>query len=261
MRVLKFNLSGKTAFFKMNDFNDVNNSYTYGHIHKVALLGVLGATLGLEGNVQGKMRYKNYIHPDFYTTLKDTKIAIIPNGNKGSFTRKKQHHVNSCGYTKEGDGLNRNLIYVEQWLYNVNWDIYINLDSIESNLSTKLEDYMLNNKAVYMPYLGKSNHPAIISNVKVLEGVECKENDIYIDSLVKVDEDISFSDNFDFADFFNSGENKELYDYRELLPYSYSENDCQYVKETFLLTNKMLNVGESSIKNIVSVDNKNIYMF
>ena len=51
MKVLGFTLSGKTAFFK----NPEVNSYvyfTYGNIHKIALLGIFGAILGYGGHTK-----------------------------------------------------------------------------------------------------------------------------------------------------------------------------------------------------------------
>ena len=48
MKAIKFNLSGKFAHFKKPDVNSYAY-FTYSHIHKVALLGILGAILGLKG--------------------------------------------------------------------------------------------------------------------------------------------------------------------------------------------------------------------
>lgn len=51
MKALKFTLSGNTAFFKKPDVN-TNVYFTFGHIHKVALLGLFGAALGYGGYIQ-----------------------------------------------------------------------------------------------------------------------------------------------------------------------------------------------------------------
>ena len=48
MKALKFILSGKTAFFKVPMVNSVCY-FTYGNIHKPALLGMFGAILGYKG--------------------------------------------------------------------------------------------------------------------------------------------------------------------------------------------------------------------
>ena len=48
MRALKFTLSGKNAFFKKPEVNKYYY-FTYGHIHRVALLGLLGTVMGYSG--------------------------------------------------------------------------------------------------------------------------------------------------------------------------------------------------------------------
>ena len=45
MEILRFRLSGKNAFFKKPEVNTYCY-FTYGNIHKVALLGMFGAILG-----------------------------------------------------------------------------------------------------------------------------------------------------------------------------------------------------------------------
>lgn len=51
MKVLRFTLSGKQAFFKKPEVNKYYY-FTYGHIHRVALLGLLGAVMGYSGYAQ-----------------------------------------------------------------------------------------------------------------------------------------------------------------------------------------------------------------
>ena len=53
MEILKFKLSGKSAFFKKPEVNTYCY-FTYGNIHKIALLGILGAILGYKGYSQMK---------------------------------------------------------------------------------------------------------------------------------------------------------------------------------------------------------------
>ena len=51
MKVLCFTLSGRTAFFKKPEVNSYVY-FTYGNIHKIALLGIFGAILGYGGHTQ-----------------------------------------------------------------------------------------------------------------------------------------------------------------------------------------------------------------
>ena len=55
MRALKFTLSGKNAFFKKPEVN-AYFYFTYGQIHRVALLGILGAIVAgsFPGHAYGK---------------------------------------------------------------------------------------------------------------------------------------------------------------------------------------------------------------
>ena len=53
MKAVRFTLSGKNAFFKKPEVNSYYY-FTYGQIHKVALLGMLGAIAGYNGYSQKK---------------------------------------------------------------------------------------------------------------------------------------------------------------------------------------------------------------
>lgn len=108
MRILKFTLSGKSGFLKKPDVNS-NLYFTYGNIHKVALTGLLGAVLGYGG--YNSMNIKNIFNkkkkeavqdfPEFYERLKDLKISIVPNGEKGFISKKVQIFNNSVGYASK----------------------------------------------------------------------------------------------------------------------------------------------------------------
>ena len=67
MQALKFTLSGKTAFFKRPEVNTYYY-FTFGNIHKVALLGMFGAILGYQGYDNTKEL------PEFYRKLKGVKV-------------------------------------------------------------------------------------------------------------------------------------------------------------------------------------------
>ena len=59
-KAIKFKLSGKTAFFKKPDVNEYAY-FTYNNIHKIALLGMLGAVIGLGGyNQQKENKYPEF---------------------------------------------------------------------------------------------------------------------------------------------------------------------------------------------------------
>ena len=154
MKAIKFNLRGKFAHFKKPDVNSYAY-FTYSHIHKIAVLGILGAILGLRGygNSKGDL-------PEFYEKLKEFKISIIP--KKPYFTKKIQSFNNSVGYASEEQG--GNLIVREQLLENPSWDILIMEN--ESDEFKKLKKRLFNKEFYYLPYLGKNDFPAIIDDVE-----------------------------------------------------------------------------------------------
>jgi len=211
MKAISFILSGKTAMFKKPDVN----SYlyvTYNNIHKPALLGLLGATLGLGGYNQlhtqkellkekikgSKGKDKKVLqeerlkleekYPEFYEKLKDLKVSITPMASHGYFSKKVQVFNNSVGYaSKEAGG---NLIVREQWLEKPKWKIMILEDG--SSEYEKLKKYLLGDQSVYIPCLGKNDHPAKIESVEELELSEqlFLEEGNYMDSLFIKKEEI-----------------------------------------------------------------------
>lgn len=225
MKAVKFTLKGKTAFFK----NPEVNSYfyfTYGNIHKPALLGMFGAILGYCG-------YESQfaVNPEYYDKLKELKIAIIPNQEHGCFAKKVQVFNNSIGYASQEQG--GNLIVKEQWLENPRWTIYV---MINDNESQKLSEYLLERKAVYIPYLGKNDHPAIIENVSVVDLQINDSKNIRIDSLAK-------SDDFQF-DFFNI-----QFKYEEYLPISLKESTNHYELAKMILTDAIMIESQKEVYN------------
>lgn len=182
MKAISFELSGKTAFFKKPDVN-VYSYFTYNNIHKPVLLGLLGAVLGLGGHNQlfnknktiedenKKLKGKNKKqyddgYPEFYETLKNLRVSIVPLIQNGYFSKKIQVFNNSVGYANK-DG---NLIVREQWLEEPKWKIFLLDDNaIDKKLFEKLEDYLLNSKTEFIPYLGKNDHPAKIEKADIIK--------------------------------------------------------------------------------------------
>ena len=85
LKVLRFQLSGRTAFFKKPEVNTYGY-FTYGMVHKVALLGIFGAILGYGGYTKQHRDKTDY--PEFYERLKDIKISIIPQNERGYIPKK-----------------------------------------------------------------------------------------------------------------------------------------------------------------------------
>lgn len=264
MKILKFKLSGKTAFFKKPDVNTYMY-FTYGTIHKVALLGIFGAILGYKGynqmkthKLSKKFDKDNIIFPEFYSKLQNIKISIVPNNKKGFIPKKVQVFNNSVGYyNKDKDDKPCNLVVNEQWLENPSWDIYVLVDNEESE---KISEYILNHKCLYTPYLGKNDHHADIKDAELLEEKYIKEATEVdkIDSLCHkkfFEVDMSAAEVDDFSD----DEIVENFKYEEQLPVGLDENTNMYILETLMYTNmKLINKNNTVV---YKVNNKNIAFF
>ncbi len=221
MEALKFILKGKTAFFKNPEVNTYYY-FTYGNIHKPALLGLFGAILGYQG-------YESDfdIYPEYYEKLKDISVSIVPNKENGHFYRKIQYFNNSVGYASHEQG--GNLIVKEQWLENPEWTIYVQINNEESQ---KLAQMILNKQCIYTPYLGKNDHLATIQDAKLIQLQEQKSSDIQIHSL-----SIASAIQFHWR--------TAMFKYEEYLPISLKESTNHYQLEKMLLTDA--SVKESDI--------------
>lgn len=249
MKVLKFTLSGRTAFFKKPDVNSYYY-FTYGNIHKVALLGLLGAILGYKGYNQQK-REGQAIYPEFYEKLRDIKVSIVPRRLKGYIPKKIQTFNNSVGYASQERG--GNLIVKEQWLEDPIWDIYI---LIKGEGEIELADRITNRKFKYIPYLGKNDHIANITDAEIIEDANKLDNIDRIDSLFIKDyfEYEEYEDNpFDFE-----VEYIPIFKYQEMLPIGLEETTNKYELETFVYTNSAL---KSVVDSLVYSCNDEVMFF
>jgi CRISPR-associated protein Cas5h len=152
MKLISIDLKSNFGFFKKPDIND-SIYLTYNMIHKPALLGMLGAVLGLEGHKEhGSL-------PDYYIELQEKRnlrIGIQPIGQgqkNGNFAKTIVKYNNSTGQANEGT-----LNVIEQILIKPEYRIYLELDENEKlckNLLRKLKNY----ESVFIPYLGKNDFP------------------------------------------------------------------------------------------------------
>ena len=250
MKVLGFRLSGKTAFFKKPEVNSYIY-FTYGNIHKIALLGIFGAILGYGGHTQkyAQINRKEPLkesYPEFYERLSELKISIVPNAEHGIFQKKIQSFNNSVGYASREQG--GNLIVKEQWLERPSWDIFVLLDCKEAE---SLCDAILSKRSVYIPYLGKNDHYADISDARVIDCGELRTGEGRIDSLFlkekgKLQED----------DFFDE-QNLSTFKYEEKLPYQMDVWTNHSILASFLYTDFIIVWKE---QNVYQVEDK-IFMF
>lgn len=236
MQALKFRLSGKTAIFKRPDVN-VHCLFTYSHIHKPALLGILGAVCGFAGYNSQKAHNDRCIaekrktdildYPEFYEKLKDIKISIIP--REATFSTKTQKFNNSVGYASQEQG--NNLIVTEQWLEEPSWEIFVLLDG--SEVTEELKRRFLAREFVYIPYLGKNDHFADITDIEIVDLTEVSEcsrvrSMIFADKVVKFVDKLSNPFKPNPVNYFK---------YAERLPIALDREDNMYELRKFVYTN------------------------
>lgn len=186
MKSLQFTLSGKAACFRQPDVN-TQVYFTYNNIHRVALLGLLGAVLGLAGYRNHKVfGQEKPTFPEFYTVLSPMLVSVTPNGKNGYFTKKIQYFNNSVGYASKEQG--GNLQVKEQWLENPSWTILLTRYDLAEDIWDKLCHNLLHQQCVYIPYLGRNDFPAQIDDVSFVELSSSRKN--RIDSLFLYEGDL-----------------------------------------------------------------------
>ena len=255
--VLKFTLKGPDATIRKPESN--NTYFTYNNVHKIMLLGILGAIIGENGYNYNQFvteisKSKKKTLPDFYNNLQSIKIGIVPNSEFGVFNKKVQVFNNSVGYASKEKG--NNLVVYEQYLENPSWDIYILLDGSEK--SKKIKDYLSNNKCEYIPYIGKNEHFADISKVEILNAEKCSKVSGVINSIFTDNKFEYIEDEFDF-NMFDDTNNDIKFEYKEIMPTSLDE-DIGYTNfKEFIFTNKEINIDNATC--IYKVADKYIYFF
>ncbi len=241
MKAISFKLSGKTACFRKPDVN-VYTYFTYNNIHKPALLGLLGAIIGLGGYTQlhdenerlkKEKKPLNEGYPEFYEKLRHLKISITPLAPNGYFSKKIQTFNNSVGYASFEQG--GNLVVREQWLENPEWQIMIINDG--SDEFQKINEYLLGGKSIFIPYLGKNDHPANIRDVKSIVLLDAEGS--FIDSL--------FVKNFEKLDGWAREGDSNPYLFQEFSPYSLQKNYHFYEYKPLVFTNyEIANIPEDT---------------
>jgi len=143
--LISFDLKGDFGVFKKPDVNE-GLQLTFNMLHKPALLGILGAILGLEGY------QKKGVFPDYYQKLRTLLVGIEPLGHtKGNFIKTVIKYTNTVGYAN-ADG---NLIITEQTLRSPGYRVYLLLD-LEIGEQLLLHDRIWAAEAEYLPYFGKN---------------------------------------------------------------------------------------------------------
>ncbi|TAF65410.1 MAG: type I-B CRISPR-associated protein Cas5 [Cytophagales bacterium] len=162
-KIISIDLRADFGFLKKPDTNEPIY-LTFNMLHKPALLGILGAILGLGGFSEAKEEElkqpkakkggkQKTILPEYFNKLKELKIGIKPlQDENGNFQKTIVKYNNGVGYAN----LDGNLIVSEQTLIKPAYRCYLLLDT-DNELHKQLFEYMKDSKAEYLPYLGKND--------------------------------------------------------------------------------------------------------
>lgn len=181
MKSLKFTVSGEYAFFT-NPESSKGTVFSFEHIHKPVVLGLLGAILGFDGRGQLK---KHNGKLEYYEKLKNIKMSIIP--NKPIFNSHLEDTNNCTGFAncKEVDKIKtgENNGEHKKILNDVGWTILLDKSSFEdTDLYDKLLNMLKLGLSTYPVSLGHKRYFASFSNIE-----EIKLNNVEIEDVYKLD--------------------------------------------------------------------------
>ncbi len=254
-KLISFVVKAEKGFLKKPDINE-GMYLTYNMLHKPAILGILGAIIGLKGYK------KNQEFGEYYLKLKHIPIGVEPiDAEKGNFQKTIVKYTNTTGFASNEAG--GNLIIAEQTLIKPSYRIYLLLDTENEN-EKKLYHNIKEQKAEYLPYLGKNDYSLWWNKNDVIEYEFEKINNntesfelktIFIKDKITVRE-LKAEDDFDFFDF-SDIDTKKFVSF-ERLPIEFDERLFQYTYKNFAYTNFKLKPN-TQLSNIYKL-NAGIYV-
>lgn len=250
MKAFSFEIGADMALFKKNDANDIVLT-TYNFLHKLVLLGIFGAILGLRG-------YKllddiNSI--EYYEKLKNFKVAIVPLYKK-PLRKVLVTFNNSTGLASEEEGGIMQVteqVIVEPLKYKIVVPFLESFSDEEKKLYNTLEAMVRKQYSKYPIYFGKNEFLAYFENYKPLELKELDAQETLIDSLVRKSDADIVRDQINIKE--RISEKVTIY---EELPYDFDGHGI-YKKDIFMLTENR--VKPKGIENFWEADGEVVYIF
>lgn len=251
--IISFDLKADGAVFKKPDVNE-GLYLSYNTLHKPALLGILGAVLGLRGFGASEE------FPEYYQVLSKLKVSIAPiadRSDKGNFTKFTVQYNNGVGYASQEQG--GNLIVKEQTLFAPGYRCYVQLDMVDL-IQQQLAESLQNGEAVFPPYLGKNEFPAWWDNVQVWEEREFGfDQEFRLNSLFVKQSRLQGEVVLPKFSFKNLGKEptQQKFLFFERLPLQYSSVLRQYKLAEFAYTNHLL-ATDSTLTNLYQLTSTDI---
>lgn len=252
MKLISFDLKADFAFFRKPDTNATIN-LSYNIIHRPAVLGILGAILGLEGyKEKGKL-------PQYYEVLKEVKVGIEPlNHDKGNYVKTNIKYSNTVGYANKGT----NFLTEELTLVNPEYRIYLLLNEDDDH-QKQLAENLKKGCAEFIPYLGKNEFTAWWNSDSYKE-YDFSESEI-ANEKVKVlsifQKKTVLRDNLEipFADLLNFDQEEIPFIYFERLPKDFDLTLMQYEMAEFAYSSFLISNAEK-LENLIFIDELNAYV-
>jgi CRISPR-associated protein Cas5h len=252
MKLISFDLKADFAFFRKPDTNATIN-LSYNIIHRPAVLGILGAIVGLEGyKEKGQM-------PQYYEVLKEVKVGIEPlNHDKGNYTKTNIKYSNTVGYANKGT----NFLTEELTMVNPEYRIYLLLDE-DDHYQKQLAENLKKGRAEYIPYLGKNEFTAWWSADSYKEyhfSVEkTPAGSIKIKTIFQKDHVLKNNVEAPFPDLLNFDNTESPFIYFERLPKDFDLTLMQYDVADFAYSNFQIKNAQT-LENLFFVDEINAYV-
>jgi len=260
-KLISFDIKADFGFLKKPDINE-GIYLTYNCLHKPALLGILGAVIGLKGHYHGHISGKKI--PEYFEKLKNIKVGIQPiDSLKGNFSKTIITYNNSVGYANLDGG---NLIVSEQTLLKPSFRIYL-LINFSNEYERKVYEYIRNVESEFIPYLGKNDFQLWWEKENVFEYKFSKEkfpkSSYSIENLFVKPEGKAITQHdeshHNFIFDFNEPLSSDFFIFFERLPIGFDEKTNNYSFASFVYTNKKLS-NHFIPKNLYYLDNEKKYI-
>ena len=238
-KLISFDLIAEMGFLKKPDINE-KIYLTYNILHKPALLGIMGAILGLKG-YQENSTAKKVNFPEYYLKLKHIPVGVEPLGSdNGNFAKTNISYNNTTGTASKEEG--GNLIINEQTLINPSFRVYLLLDTNEV-LEKKLYESIKKQEAEFLPYMGKNDFSIWWDKDQVKEYQDFEsftfDQQFKVKNLFRKTEAITpfIAKALSYGMMNFKSRKKAPFTYFERLPVSFHEKLCQYLMGDFVFSN------------------------
>lgn len=255
MKLISFDIQSNFGFFRKPETNNTLN-VSYNIIHKPAILGFLGAIIGLNGyQEKGEL-------PEYYQKLNNIKVGITPlNNDKGNFSKTPIKYSNTVGYANKGT----NFLTEELTLVNPQYRIFLLLDEYIDEQKKLLEN-IHSGQADFIPYFGKNEFTAWWDKNSYKE-YQFKEADVPKDKSIKIislflkNQVIKENTEKPQMDIFQALGDKESlpFMYFERLPVDFDKMLMQYEQQEMVYTTYLIK-NAYNIPNLYLLINEDKYV-